>query len=229
MRTFIISDLHGHEVEFKTILKTINFQPDDKMYILGDVIDRGEKPIDLLEYILSQPNMILLKGNHEQMMYESYRGNKFNREPIKEMWLYNGGEITLAQFEKLSEDKKEELLDKIRELPYYEKIEVNNKKYFLSHAGILLQKDTPFNWNLRRQIENQDILWNRDELLHNENYSEFIMIHGHTPTIYWDSWNASQIYYYDNDKKINIDCGCAGEYKMGCICLDTGREYYVKC
>ena len=42
---YVTSDLHGSFKEFKELLKLINFNDDNYMYILGDVIDRGDEPI----------------------------------------------------------------------------------------------------------------------------------------------------------------------------------------
>ena len=64
---YVTSDLHGSFKEFKELLKLINFNDDDYMYILGDVIDRGDEPIELIRYIMNSPNIELLMGNHEYM------------------------------------------------------------------------------------------------------------------------------------------------------------------
>lgn len=37
---YVLSDIHGHEKRFASILKQINLQPEDTLYVLGDVIDR---------------------------------------------------------------------------------------------------------------------------------------------------------------------------------------------
>lgn len=44
----------------------INLTDTDILYVLGDVIDRGEKGIETLEYIMEHSNILILKGNHEQ-------------------------------------------------------------------------------------------------------------------------------------------------------------------
>lgn len=35
--TYVMSDIHGDSERFKRIMKQINLQPDDTLYILGDV------------------------------------------------------------------------------------------------------------------------------------------------------------------------------------------------
>ena len=45
--TYAISDIHGCYEEYIKLLEKINFSEDDTLYILGDICDRGEKPMDL--------------------------------------------------------------------------------------------------------------------------------------------------------------------------------------
>ena len=39
---YVMSDIHGHEGRFDSILKQIDLQPEDTLYVLGDVIDRND-------------------------------------------------------------------------------------------------------------------------------------------------------------------------------------------
>ena len=38
---YTISDIHGCYDKYQELLRTIHFSPDDTLYVLGDVIDRG--------------------------------------------------------------------------------------------------------------------------------------------------------------------------------------------
>ena len=62
---YVCSDIHGCFSEFKCLLETVDFKDEDTMYILGDVLDRGEEPIALLQHVMSKDNIVLLKGIHE--------------------------------------------------------------------------------------------------------------------------------------------------------------------
>ena len=67
---YVISDLHGypHE-EFMKLLAQAGFGKGDFLYILGDVIDRnGDGGVETLEWLLYQPNVQLILGNHEAML-----------------------------------------------------------------------------------------------------------------------------------------------------------------
>ena len=45
---YVLSDIHGDRDAFNTVLSMIDLHPDDYLYILGDVIDRGQYGIELL-------------------------------------------------------------------------------------------------------------------------------------------------------------------------------------
>ncbi len=69
--TYCISDIHGCYAEFMELLEQIKFDPEaDTLYILGDAMDRGPRPIDCLEYIRKTPNIHYILGNHDVMMLE---------------------------------------------------------------------------------------------------------------------------------------------------------------
>ena len=69
MATFAVSDIHGCFDEFLDLLELIDFTSSDKLYILGDVIDRGPKIAEMISFLATKPDNILLQwGNHEKMM-----------------------------------------------------------------------------------------------------------------------------------------------------------------
>ena len=50
------------------LLKKAEFSDGDFLFVLGDVIDRGEHGITLLRWMAEQPNVQLILGNHEAML-----------------------------------------------------------------------------------------------------------------------------------------------------------------
>lgn len=82
---YVMSDLHGMYDKFISMLEQINFNSNDHLYILGDVLDRGDKSLEIIDYIRNHKNITLLKGNHELMFQESWRDTN-NRY----LWFYNG-------------------------------------------------------------------------------------------------------------------------------------------
>ena len=67
---YAISDLHGLELEkLKALLKKANFCENDWLFVLGDVVDRqNDGGVEILKWLLEQPNAELLLGNHEAML-----------------------------------------------------------------------------------------------------------------------------------------------------------------
>ena len=51
--TYVLSDIHGNMANFKSILKQIDLQPEDTLYVLGDVIDRYPDGIRIIRMIMS--------------------------------------------------------------------------------------------------------------------------------------------------------------------------------
>ena len=65
---YVMSDIHGQKRRFDSVVKQIKLQPEDTLYVLGDVIDRNPDDIKLLRQIMAMPNAKMLLGNHELMM-----------------------------------------------------------------------------------------------------------------------------------------------------------------
>lgn len=71
------------------LLDYVNFY-DDKdnwLYILGDVIDRNNNGgVDILKWLLVQPNVQLILGNHEQMLLSNrWVFQKINEDSINDI------------------------------------------------------------------------------------------------------------------------------------------------
>ena len=69
--TYCMSDLHGRFDKYEEMLEKIAFSASDSLYIIGDVIDRNPGGVKLLRDIMGRSNVILLKGNHEQMCLDT--------------------------------------------------------------------------------------------------------------------------------------------------------------
>ena len=77
-----------------------------ELYVLGDVIDRGENNLKMLDFCRLEENVTLLKGNHELFMQRYLEGSPW----LREHWKSWGGNTTLRELEQTTEEKKEEYL-----------------------------------------------------------------------------------------------------------------------
>lgn len=60
---YAVSDLHGDLIMYNHIVNQL--KEDDTLYIVGDIIDRGNSGIAILQDVMKRPNVELLLGNHE--------------------------------------------------------------------------------------------------------------------------------------------------------------------
>ncbi|NEP44268.1 MAG: serine/threonine protein phosphatase, partial [Okeania sp. SIO2H7] len=66
-RRIIIGDVHGHYDGMIALLEAIAPGKKDEVYFLGDLIDRGPKSAQVVDFVRKSPYKCLL-GNHEHMM-----------------------------------------------------------------------------------------------------------------------------------------------------------------
>ena len=68
---YVMGDIHGNTRRFNSILQQIQLQPEDTLYVLGDVIDRHGDGVRILRQLMAMPNAKVLLGNHEYMMLQA--------------------------------------------------------------------------------------------------------------------------------------------------------------
>jgi len=67
MAVYIVGDVQGCITSLKKLLTKINFCYDsDRLFFLGDVVNRGENNLEIMKFILShQDNFDMVLGNHD--------------------------------------------------------------------------------------------------------------------------------------------------------------------
>lgn len=214
-----MSDIHGMYNKYIEMLELIKFNKEDELYILGDIFDRGNKPIDILEHIIAHKNIHLILGNHEDMFLDWYNYGNYS-------WIScNGGDTTLKQLQeyqmKSNINHMEAVAQYISRLPLYKIVEVNNVKYFLVHAEV----DTEIDKEISYQSKDK-LLWGREEVHIDKQFKDYVVIHGHTPVQLIEQNNNGTI--IKRKHNIYIDCGaCFNNGKLGCLRLDDLKEFYV--
>src|SRR3990167_5157122 len=98
MRCYVVGDIHGCIDELVCLLEGLPLEPSDRLVFLGDYVDRGPDSKGVVSYLIEaqrkgMPEMIFLKGNHEDM-FLSYLGFPGR---YGDMFLFNGGGATLAR------------------------------------------------------------------------------------------------------------------------------------
>lgn len=233
---YVISDIHGCSDDFFKMLKVIELKVIDTLYILGDIVDRGDGAFEIIDYIKDKENIKFIMGNHEDMMIRGLAGDMsfFN------CWIRNGGGVTYGQFEEMSKSKQSEILSYLENLKLYEEITVNKQSYFLVHAGLNIPQRL-FKLNNKEIIKlqnEQDFLWSRDEFYTKKALGKKTkIVFGHCSTYEINArttkytWDKLYIWHDKKYKdKIGIDCGSSMRImggRLGCLRLDDMKEFYV--
>lgn len=218
---YVMSDIHGCYDEYIRMLELINFSDEDELYILGDIFDRGNKPLEILDHVLGNKNIHLLKGNHEKMFEEAYESGDMS------LWYYNGGGTTDVEIVNKSEGYEEMLYKYIKKLPFVKVID----KFILVHAGVYF----PSNYEeltIDEFIELQEeefCLWDRSNIGNEKKFKDYTIIVGHSP-VQSITNNCDDVKLLHRNGTIYIDCGCVfkrANGKLACLCLDTMEEFYI--
>lgn len=233
---YVMSDIHGNMRRFNSILKQIDLQPEDTLYILGDVIDRHPDGIRILRKIIEMPNVKMILGNHEYMMLQAL-GECFDDYPFYDgepchrfgLWYRNGGEVTHRHWKHLKKALRREIADYLKALPLNYDIDVNGIHYKLVHGApveLYEQVDTRYpnathfavwkRWRVFKQLPN-----------------EYTLIFGHTTTNHYQ--NTEPLKIWRQPHLIGIDCGSGypderccyyGNGRLACLRLDDMKEFY---
>lgn len=230
---YVMSDLHGCYDKYKQMLEKIKFNNEDTLYVLGDIVDRGDDGIKILLDMMQRSNVVPLLGNHEFMAYSVLKkynveitAENYNKhldsEAIEmfENWMFNGGIPTCQAFSKLDRSVRDSILDYLGEFELYEELEVNDREFVLVHGGLVgFSEDKDLS-----EYDIHDIIWGRCDY-EKRYFDDKFLVTGHTPTHNINPEYKGKIYI--NKNHIAIDCGSVFGGRLGCICLDTLEEYYV--
>ncbi len=226
---YAVSDLHGSFDKFKRLLKEIKFSDNDVMYVIGDIVDYGDEPIELLCDLSMRYNVIPIVGDHDYRalkllneLDKMLKGGSPDPEVLGDMtaWIQDGGQKTMEGFKALDDDMKEGVLEYLSDMSLYEELEVGGKKYLLLHAGIA---DFDKNTSLEDYMP-EDFIYEAIDTT-KQLIDGVTVIVGHTPTYELDGAEKGKIYH--GEGSMIIDCGAAFGEPLACVCLDNGKEYYI--
>jgi serine/threonine protein phosphatase 1 len=127
-RRIVIGDVHGHYDGLMKLLEAISPNSEDEVYFLGDLIDRGPKSSQVVQFV-KDGGYPCLMGNHEQMLISVFSGERRSASNLQG-WLYSGGQATVASYTEAKIPQQH--LDWMKTLPSY----IDLGDYWLVHAGV---------------------------------------------------------------------------------------------
>lgn len=196
------------------MLKAIAPAVGDTVVFAGDYVDRGPASREVIEQLIElergPSKVVLLKGNHEDMMlgFMGLGGH------YGESFLPNGGVQTLASYgigREACEEAAERIPGAHREFLVGLKERYLHPPYLFVHAGIM--PGVP----LERQ-DAEDLLWIRHEFILNPHDLGLTVVFGHTPL---------RSVMCDLPYKVGIDTGLVYGGKLSCIEFGEGVLYQV--
>ena len=224
--TYVMSDLHGCYDKYSQMLEKTGFGEGDTLYILGDVIDRGEDGIKILMDMMDRKNVIPIIGNHESLALSSLkliRDGASEEELLKKraycLWMLSDGDPTAAAFRALPKVTQTALIDYIEGFSVYEEITVDGRRFHVSHTLPDYRPGLDIH-----NVSLMEFIWGEpDYTVRYGDNARFIT--GHTPTNVIAPAFFGKI--WQGCGHIAIDCAAAWGGRLGCLCLDTMEEYYV--
>lgn len=226
MRTIVIPDIHGMYDLFIELLKKVNLSKKDKLILLGDYVDRGEKSkkvIDKIVKLMEDYDVVALKGNHDDWFLRFLEGELSEDEILT--WLHFGGFDTVSSYGGVLVESTKDLIEwrEYVKTNYREHLEFlkglrlyyEDEYFYYVHAGV-----NPFIKDIKNNRE-EDFYWmNRKIFLNNRLSLDKPVIFGHTRvnTIHGD------ISPYIREDKIGIDGGafCSGG-RLYAMIIERGK------
>lgn len=239
---YAISDIHGRGDEFEILLHKLSEElKNSQIILLGDYIGYGKnnlKVISLIKKLKEENDVIVLKGNWEDMFYTTVKKSTSldpNDEAKINAFKSRGGNRILRELHK-DTDLLEYFLSLIENMEpcYYDE---SNKILFV-HAGVDFRKLKMCHGNLNLFFdlqEEEDLIWNFDfypTVVENSDMISkmpFSIVTGHIPISMLDPNKHNECFTFA-DKVICIDFGASRKNgQLGIVnILDKHKKAYTQ-
>lgn len=119
-RTLVIGDIHGCYDELLRLIETAKIRSNDQIIAVGDLITKGPKNREVLDFFATGDNRSSVIGNHDFAILRFWRG--------EEVDLTEAQERTLSELQ----DNPRYYRDYLESLPFYIELEA----HVVVHAGL---------------------------------------------------------------------------------------------
>ena len=220
---YVTSDWHGCDLKtVKALFKKANFKESDFCFVLGNVIDKGDHGVALLEWLMEQYNIELILGAHEQLMltnedlFEEDASPDLSpaRRALLAKWTQLGALPTVTALKAKKAEEREYIFEFLHDAPLFETVNVKARDYILTHSGL-------GGFSVTKKLGDyapEELLWNTPKLT-DRYFSGVTAVFGHTPTADFGKEYAGKI--LKTDTWIDV---CAGAPTL--LRLDDGKEFY---
>ncbi|MCB1308768.1 MAG: metallophosphoesterase [Leptospiraceae bacterium] len=205
-RTIFIGDVHGCLHELRQMIDRLRPTAEDRVIMLGDLINRGPDPVGVVRYVVERDYECLM-GNHE-----------------REYLLEND---RLDKYRQLRQELGAELHSWIENRPYY----IEETDFIAVHAGLhpersLAESDPEVLTNIR--------FWDgKGERLNNPDDPPWYDLYTGERPVFYGHWARRGLNL--REKTFGLDSGCVYGRRLSAYVLETdeliqipaARVYYV--
>jgi len=177
---FAIGDIHGKLAMLNTALEHLEreLQRYDTVVFLGDYIDRGEDSAGVISRLLQfkkhHKQTVFLRGNHEDMLLQSYT---LDPDSWEQHWLSQGGHQTLKSFGiEWSPYWRNHIPKAAMRFIWDTRMEYVTERFHFVHAGLLPVGHDP---EVPEGLDPR--LWVRNAFIDNNEDHGRVVVFGHTP------------------------------------------------
>ena len=208
-RIFAVGDIHGCYDRLRALLDRIPLDwSRDQLVFMGDYIDRGPQSFEVVEHLIGlqelHPDIVFLKGNHEQMLADYLLGKD------RMLYLYNGGQQTLESY--LRNGAPGEFPIPPRHRRFFDTLRLFHETdaFIFVHAG--LRQGLPL-----AEQGPEDLLWIRESFIDSQHSFGKRVVFGHTP------FDRPLV----QPNKIGIDTGAVFGNQLTCVQLPEEIFYHA--
>lgn len=238
VKIFVVSDIHGHYTLLKEALDKVGFDKENSEHLIiccGDYFDRGEENLQVLRFFERLENKVLLRGNHEDMLYKLLITGK-----VLPHHYSNGTMNTLKEiFGKYSIDPADDSIDFSGKTRIVDRIcdfiekTVNffeTENYVFVHGWTAANCDTAEKRKSASDLAWEEARWQRwtERYKFTPPLSDKTLVCGHVPTFYANKFdperpkNSADIFY--GKGLIAIDAGTADSKQINVLVVEDFVE-----
>jgi len=196
-RTLFIGDVHGCVEELAELFEKFSPNADDKIYQVGDLINKGPDSPATLKFILKH-NIKCVMGNHEAKLLQILSKPKAELTPKELKFLENV-------------QKPEWIASVVSEFPFW----IDTGREILLHAGLEPEKKTLEEMSLKSILTIR--LWNERPWYEQTAFNGRTIIFGH--------WAMNGLIDFPHAK--GLDTGCVYGKLLTGYCPEENRFYQV--
>lgn len=202
-RSFVIGDIHGCAATLRRLVDgALHAAAEDRIYLLGDLIDRGPDSRGVLDYLFELRgrgvSVCSVRGNHEEMFLQAV-----DHHTGLGLWIVNGGQATLESFQADGPgDVPRRYRDLLASFPHYILLD----DFVIVHAGLNFESSDPFS-------DTGAMLWTRSPFVDRGRIGGRRLVCGHTPV------SRARLEASLESGKIMLDNGCVFGGLPGTGCL----------